>query len=176
MERPSEGGEGAKHEILVVTGDSAILRTLEKTLGEMGFEMAGIRDRSQVEEYLGWRKPIMVICDADLPANSAYDLCRSLKGNLNTTSIPFVFIGNLPNRKFGYESGADDYIAKPLDSAQVKARIEPLLRRGKTGRREEPLAEEKKPSRETSEPEDILKDILARQKTPEKTDEERAKL
>ncbi len=179
VKKATGGGEKAESKILVVTGDSAIVRTLENILGEMGYELAGMRDKNQVEEYLNRQKPIMVICDVDLPANSAYDLCRSLKENPNTTSIPFVFITNreeLPDRKLGYEGGADDYITKPLECTQVKARIESLLRRGKTGRREKPLTEEKKPPREAPEPEDVLKETLAPQKATEKPDKERAKL
>ncbi|MCK4590890.1 MAG: response regulator, partial [Candidatus Latescibacteria bacterium] len=179
VKKATGGGEKAESKILVVTGDSAIVRTLENILGEMGYELAGMRDKNQVEEYLNRQKPIMVICDVDLPANSAYDLYRSLKGNPNTISIPFVFItnrGELPDRKLGYEGGADDYITKPLECTQVKARIESLLRRGKTGRREKPLTEEKKPPREAPEPEDVLKETLAPQKATEKPDKERAKL
>jgi response regulator RpfG family c-di-GMP phosphodiesterase len=179
VKKATGGGEKTESKILVVTGDSAIVRTLENILGEMGYELAGMRDRSQVEQYLNRQKPIMIICDADLPANSAYDLCHSLKGNLNTTSIPFVLIANrgeFPNSRLGYESGADDYITKPLERTEVEARIEPLLRRGKTGQREEPLTEEKRLPREAPEPEDILRETVARQRATEKPDKERVKL
>jgi len=46
-----KGRTGA--EILVVTGDSVVLRVLEATLREMGYEVVGARDRDEAEEYLG---------------------------------------------------------------------------------------------------------------------------
>ena len=175
----SRGGEETKPEILVVTTDSATLRALEDSLSEIGYGVAGVRDRSQAEDYLNRRTPIMVISDVDLPADSAYHLFRSIKESSDTTSIPCVFLtnrGEFPNKKLGFESGADDYINKPLESTEVKARVEPLLRRGRIGKREELFREEKKPPRAFPEPKDILSEILARKKEAEEPGKERARL
>jgi len=178
--KEASGDKGTERaEILVVTGDSVVLRVLEATLREMGYEVVGARDRDEAEEYLGRHRPIMVICDVDLPGDSAYDLCRSLKGSPNTTSIPFVFISNrgeFPNKKLGFESGADDYITKPLKLSEVKDRIEPLLRRGRAERREESSTGGRKAREEAPEPQDILREILSREKTAEEPGKKKARL
>jgi len=179
MKEASGDKGGARAEILVVTGDSVVFRVLEATLREMGYEVVGGRDRDEAEEYLGRHRPIMVICDVDLPGDSAYDLCRSLKGSPNTTSIPFVFISNkgeFPDKKLGFESGADDYITKPLKLSEVKDRIEPLLRRGRTERREEFSTGGRMAREETPEPQDILKEIVGREKTAEQPGKKKARL
>jgi response regulator RpfG family c-di-GMP phosphodiesterase len=175
----SIGEEGKNCEILVVTTDSATLRALEDGLGEMGYGVAGVRDRDQAEDYLNRRKPIMVISDVDLPADSAYHLFRSIKDNFDTASIPCVFLtnrGESPNQKLGFESGADDYINKPPESTEVKARIVPLLRRGKMGGREQSFGEEKKAPKATPDPKDILSEILSRKKETEQVGQKRARL
>lgn len=57
---------------------------------------------------------------------NGYEFCRRLRGNMETSHIAIVMISGMTEREnviYGLESGADDYICKPLDMAVLKARV-----------------------------------------------------
>jgi signal transduction histidine kinase len=75
--------------------------------------------------------PDLVISDIMMPGKNGYQLCRELKGGSQTATIPFIFLtarGGLSNKIEGLEQGADDYLAKPFNREELKARAQSLLR------------------------------------------------
>ena len=70
--------------------------------------------------------PDIVITDINMPIMNGYELCRRLRGNMETSHIAIVMISGMTEREnviYGLESGADDYICKPLDMGVLKARV-----------------------------------------------------
>lgn len=70
--------------------------------------------------------PDIVITDINMPIMNGYELCRRLRGNMETSHIAIVMISGMTEREnviYGLESGADDYICKPLDMEVLKARV-----------------------------------------------------
>lgn len=70
--------------------------------------------------------PDIVITDINMPIMNGYELCRRFRGNMETSHIAIVMISGMTEREnviYGLESGADDYICKPLDMAVLKARV-----------------------------------------------------
>jgi len=77
-----------------------------------------------------------LILDAEMPHMSGYEVCKRLRADHKTHDIPVLFLsghGEPLNKVEGLEAGADDYVVKPCDFGELKARIESLLRRRRRG-------------------------------------------
>ena len=77
-------------------------------------------------------EPDLVILDWMLPDISGIEICRRLKSQPKTRSLPIIMLtarGEEDDRIRGLESGADDYVVKPYSPAEMMARVQALLRR-----------------------------------------------
>ncbi len=75
--------------------------------------------------------PDLILSDVIMPGKSGYELCREMKGNPATRLIPFVLITGLTDRQdrlMGIESGADDFLNKPIFPEELFARVKSLLK------------------------------------------------
>jgi signal transduction histidine kinase len=76
-------------------------------------------------------EPDLIICDLWLPGMSGAELCRAVRARPDLGDIPFILITGVPDpagRVTGLESGADDFLTKPLREAELLARVTSLLR------------------------------------------------
>jgi len=70
--------------------------------------------------------PDLVLLDANLPGDDGYTLCERFRQTNETENIPIIFVSGmtcLEDRLRGYRAGADDYVCKPLDIAELKSKI-----------------------------------------------------
>ena len=75
--------------------------------------------------------PDLIISDVDMPNVNGIEFCRRVKGTAATRLVPFILITGLAdraNRIAGIDAGADDFLGKPFDSQELKARVRSLLR------------------------------------------------
>src|SRR5689334_13859283 len=73
----------------------------------------------------------LAILDITLPDGDGYQLCSLLQNNDATKEIPIIFLtahNDVTNKLMGFSLGAEDYIVKPIDPAQLRARIELKVR------------------------------------------------
>jgi len=78
------------------------------------------------------RPPHLIILDLILPGLNGWEVCRLLKKDLRTQTIPLLILtalGKEADRIQGLEAGADDYLSKPVSLRELVARIKALLRR-----------------------------------------------
>ena len=76
-------------------------------------------------------KPDLILLDIDMPAPNGYEVCRVLKSDPATRDIPIVFLtgfSSADEKLKGLELGAIDYITKPFDPAELRARVRAALR------------------------------------------------
>ncbi len=123
----SEKHERAK--LLLIDDESQILRTLQVTLGSQGYE---IRTASNGLDGLilfrEWR-PDLVITDLSMPEMSGVELCREIRAIAQTPIIVLSVREQEGAKVAALDAGADDYVTKPFNIQELKARIRAHLRR-----------------------------------------------
>src|SRR3974390_2435518 len=75
--------------------------------------------------------PDLVLLDIVMPGLDGYEVCRRLRRMPETAEVPIMFLSSLEevqNKARGFEAGANDYLTKPFEMLEVKARVRPLLK------------------------------------------------
>jgi two-component system, sensor histidine kinase and response regulator len=111
--------------ILIVDDTEENLDILVEALSdEYGISVA--MDGETALEILKEEVPDIILLDIIMPGMDGYDVCKKIKENKETTDIPIIFltaITEIESKSRGFESGAVDYITKPFEILEVKARI-----------------------------------------------------
>lgn len=122
------GGETLK--ILAVDDDPQSLLMLRKILKPQPYEVmeanSGLAALKEVEAH----HPDLILLDILMPGMDGLEVCRRLKSDTNTRSIPVIFITALRNTEEmvkGFEAGAVDYITKPFNKLELTARVKTHL-------------------------------------------------
>ena len=116
--------------ILVVEDDPSALRLIQYTLQYEGYQvltatngLAGLK-KAQSEE------PDLVILDVMLPGMDGFEICHRLRGDPQTAGLPILMLSAKAqevDKITGLKVGADDYVSKPADTAEIVRRVERLL-------------------------------------------------
>ncbi|MFC7738538.1 response regulator [Roseomonas sp. GCM10028921] len=120
-------GEG-RH-VLVVEDDEELRKLLLSLLRRSGFRASGAREGAEMRRLLGSAQVDLVLLDVMLPGRSGFDLCRELRSEGRVPVIILTALGGSSERVVGLELGADDFVVKPADPAELIARIRAVLRR-----------------------------------------------
>src|SRR5437868_8207613 len=75
--------------------------------------------------------PDLVLLDIVMPGMDGYEVCRRMRKNPETAEVPIMFLSSLEdvqNKTRGFEAGANDYLTKPFEMLEVKARVRSLLK------------------------------------------------
>lgn len=119
------------HTVLVVDDDPSVRKTLARLLERQGFEVLTTGGGAAALELVRSEAPDLVLLDVVMPGMGGLEVCRRLKGDPETRLIPVVLVTGLEGRSdrlAGIEAGADDFLSKPVDPAEMVARIRSLLR------------------------------------------------
>ena len=122
-----------KPKIVVIEDEVDILEVINYNLSKEGFDVCSALDG---EEGLGLIKkevPDLVLLDLMLPGLDGIEICRKLKTDYSTRSIPIIMVtakGEESDIVLGLGMGADDYMVKPFRPRELMARIRSVLRRG----------------------------------------------
>ena len=115
--------------VLVVDDDPAIRQMLAEYLSEHGYDVAvaasGDAMRAEIERAV----PALVLLDVGLPGEDGLTLARFLREHYELGIIMVTGADEVIDRVAGLEVGADDYIAKPFDPRELRARVKSVLRR-----------------------------------------------
>ncbi len=120
----------ARARVLVVEDDPPIRNALDVSLRAAGYHVRAEEDGTQTEQVLEEFGPDLAILDVRLRNGpDGYTVARMLRGR---SDIPILFLtaaDGLTARLEGFRVGGDDYLAKPYELEELKARVEALLRR-----------------------------------------------
>jgi DNA-binding response OmpR family regulator len=120
-----------KKRILVVEDDQALARVLADNLSYSGFDVATIDGGPEVLSTVRAFGPDLVLLDVMLPGPSGFELCGLIREGGRTPIIMLTARDQKADKLRGLEAGADDYITKPFDFDELKARLHALLRRAR---------------------------------------------
>jgi pilus assembly protein CpaE len=121
-----------KGKILVVDDDPDALRLTAYALELEGYETLTAENGSQALAAVERDLPNLVVLDVMMPDMSGIEVCRHLRSDPDTQHLPIIMLsakGKAQDKVTGLKAGADDYVAKPTDPAELVARVERLLLR-----------------------------------------------
>lgn len=120
--------------IFAVDDENEVLQTLGRVLGREEYDVTLISSSLEAISMLEKQKPDLLILDIIMPEMDGVTLCRRLRRDPRFISLPILFLtakGNVDDIVTGLDAGADDYVIKPFELPELRARISALLRRGK---------------------------------------------
>ncbi|WP_018722819.1 GGDEF domain-containing response regulator [Salinispora fenicalii] len=128
--------------ILVVDDDEDIARFVEFNLRLHGYEVIHAGDGQEALEVIAQHRPDLAVVDLMMPRMDGLELTRRLRADPMTAALPVIMLtakGMTVDKVHGLSAGADDYLVKPFDTAELVARVSSTLRRNKEFREVSPL-------------------------------------
>jgi two-component system response regulator MprA len=120
--------------VAIVDDDSAIRSSLGRALRMENYEVELFDDGGSALKSIQLRAPDAIILDLQLPDIDGLEVCRRIRRSGDATPILMLTARDAVNdRVEGLDVGADDYLVKPFDLAELLARLRALLRRSNVG-------------------------------------------
>lgn len=122
--------------ILVFEDEDALSTLLQYNLEKEGYRVSLAQDGEEGLMQAEEEAPDLVLLDWMLPKVSGIEVCRRLRGRPETRNVPIIMLtarGEESDRVRGLDTGADDYLTKPVSMVELNARIRAVLRRIRPG-------------------------------------------
>ena len=121
-----------ERELVLVADDDADNRaSLARLLERGGYRSVGVADGRDALRAAVDERPDLILLDVDLPGLDGLDVCRRLRADPQTVALPIILVtGQTASRDVvaGLDAGADDFVRKPYDEAELMARVRNVLR------------------------------------------------
>lgn len=116
--------------LLLIEDEPQLLDAYKKGLSQEGYGIDTARTIKEAQDYLSYNDYDLVLLDLNLPDGNGLDLLHELR--MNNTQVKIIIVSALNQTQIriqGLDEGANDYLTKPFDFEELKARIRALLRR-----------------------------------------------
>jgi len=129
-------------DVLLIDDDVRLSAMVAQYLGNSGYQVTSAHTGQAgmaAAKRGGWD---LIILDLMLPDADGLDLCRQLRYGSSTSAMPILMLtarGDATDRIIGLEMGADDYLPKPFEPGELRARIKAILRRGQRSSNQQAL-------------------------------------
>ncbi len=124
--------------LMKLSGKVVVIEDVEENLEHItavlerdGYTVVGARDGAEGLDLVLRERPDLVLTDVVMPRINGFEVCRRLKGDRETRLIPVVLVTGLAERSDrieGIDAGADDFLTKPFDGHELRARVRSLVR------------------------------------------------
>lgn len=118
--------------VMAVDDDPEVLDTLGRVLEREDFDVGLAKSGSEALMMVEKRMPDAMILDIIMPGMDGITLCRQMRRDPRFGALPILFLtakGSTDDIVDGLDAGADDYVVKPFELAELRARVQALLRR-----------------------------------------------
>jgi signal transduction histidine kinase len=120
------------NKILVVDDEPKIVRFVSYALKAEGYEVITAQSGQEALDKVTAEQPNLVILDVMLPEMNGLDICDALRNRSETTALPIIMFSaktQVSDKLAGLQAGADEYLTKPIDPAELVGRVGALLAR-----------------------------------------------
>lgn len=120
--------------ILIVEDDLVLADGLKSSLTQSGYAVDLMTSGTDADGVLAYQTFDLVLLDLGLPKLSGFEVLKRLRGR--GSKMPVLILtanDDIDNRVKGLDLGADDYLSKPFNLAELEARVRALIRRGQAG-------------------------------------------
>ena len=120
--------------VMIVDDDVDCLRSLPKLLKPWGFKVTTLADPQEFWTVLQSVLPDVLVLDVNMPEINGFELCQSLRSNLDWQRLPILFLSvmtDVNTQNLAFSVGADDYLCKPIVGIDLASRIHNRLQRVK---------------------------------------------
>lgn len=120
----------SEKKILIIDDEPDMIFLLQSRLEAAGFEVATAGDGSAGLDRARSFKPNLIVLDVMMPTMNGYQVCRELKKDPNTKDIKVIMLtakSQESDRFWGIETGADIYLTKPFEAADLLSKIHELV-------------------------------------------------
>jgi len=127
--KPNEDGGKMSEKILVVDDEPILLKGLKFSLEQDGYNVETAIDGNEAFEKIMNNNYELVVLDLMLPEIDGLEVCKKVR---ESSMVPIIILtakGDDSSKVLGLEYGADDYLTKPFNILELKARIKAILRR-----------------------------------------------
>src|ERR671923_1482577 len=117
--------------ILIVDDEPFNVDYLEQELEDFGYNTISATNGQEALAQVAAENPDLILLDVMMPLMDGFTVCRILKEHEDTRLIPIVMmtaLGDIEDRIRGIEAGADDFLTKPVDDRELRARLQTTLR------------------------------------------------
>jgi len=127
--------------IVVAEDDDGVAHMLAAALGDAGYLVLRARDGEEALAQVRAQMPDALILDVMMPKLTGLEVVRKLKHDVVTSRVPVLMLtslGDVDDKVHGLDAGADDYLTKPFDFRELRARVKALIRQSQRERDRDP--------------------------------------
>ena len=125
--------------ILVVDDEKLLVKGIRFNLENEGYEVITGCDGMEAVELAGSENPDLIVLDLMMPRLDGLEACGKIREFSDVPIIMLTAKADDMDKLLGFEHGADDYLTKPFNILELKARIKALLRRSRAGQKQQAL-------------------------------------
>ena len=128
---------GTRPVLLIVDDEPLGLKSMASVFEGQGYELVLAGSGHEAMQFVETGRPDVILLDVMMPGMDGLEACRRIRSHPGMAEIPILLVTALDDRRSrleGLESGADDYITKPIDRAEVRARVRTITRLNRFGR------------------------------------------
>ena len=129
-----------KPRVLIVDDSRIVRQTIAAQLSREGYDLSSAANGEEALKHLEVITPDVVLLDVMMPGIDGFELCRRIRHNPLTASIPIIMVtavDGVDNRLQAIKAGADDFIHKPYDGVELRARVRAITHLNRMRRQRE---------------------------------------